>query len=437
MHPNTDDLFVAADYLVRHQVNSGFSFGVFDLEYKFRNPKSEATEGALYWETTDLEATPEKLLEQMDFPLCSVALSYDGHHPLEMAQMLPAIQKLPLFGTLYHALEELDPRPADSWKATAEKQVLMRNATSTRKDYEGQGLMKKQAQWLMREADRTGYRGIQIECVHDAVSGTWLNSPKPYKSTLVCKFDTETYEQKDEESGEMKKVFSPTQESTRDQAPDDGDPKVVFDEDGAEGRIGNDDGNGVEEDQHYHRANEYALSEVPTVRMPVECAISIVADHTFTALGGLLETEPPEMLGCVWTVFCAEGLQEDASLAANFSRGAMGKGAVKVHLDFFLVIVGQRGVPDFQNAGGCLAPGFAEHDPLLLALLSKKVHDGQATMSSIFGIFHLQTLDFVLGRLVFSDMSTLAANSIFSGWKANAPSLFSNRLATRISSAYR
>ncbi|KAL9064348.1 MAG: hypothetical protein Q9157_007868 [Trypethelium eluteriae] len=205
-------LFTAGDYLIRHQVNSGFSFGVFDLEYKFKNPRSEATGGALYWDTTDLEATPEKLLEQMDFPLCSIALSYDGHHPLDMKEMLPAIKSLPLFGTVYQALAERDPRPAGSWKATAEKQVLMRNATSTRKDYEGQGLMKKQAQWLMREADKAGYRGIQIECVHDAVTNTWLNPPKPYKSTLVCKLDTETYEEKDEETGEMKKVFSPSKQ---------------------------------------------------------------------------------------------------------------------------------------------------------------------------------------------------------------------------------
>ena len=191
---------------------SGMSFGVFDLEYKYKNPKSEATEGALYWDPTDTEATPEKLLDQMDFPLCSVALAYDGAHALDNEKLTGVLRELPAFGTLYHLLEERDPRPAESWKATAEKQVLMRNATSTRRDYEGQGLMKKQAQWLMREAERNGYRGIQIECANDAVVKTWLNPPKPFKATLVSDLDMATYEEKDEETGEMKKIFSPSKQ---------------------------------------------------------------------------------------------------------------------------------------------------------------------------------------------------------------------------------
>lgn len=205
-------LFTKADYLVRHQVNSAMSFGVFDLEYKFKNPLSEATGGALYWDQADTKATPEKLLEQMDFPLCSVALSYDGNHPLDVEKMASLVTCLPLFGTLYHILEERDPRSAESWKATAEKQVLMRNATSTRHDYEGQGLMKKQAQWLMREAERNGYRGIQIETAHNAVTKTWLNPPKPFKGTLVSELDMGTYVEKDEETEQMKKTFSPSKQ---------------------------------------------------------------------------------------------------------------------------------------------------------------------------------------------------------------------------------
>ena len=202
----------AIDYLVRHQINSGLSFGIFDLEYKYKNPKSEATEGALYWDTNDNEASPEKLEDQMDFPLCSIALSYDNAHPLDEDKMKVIIEELPVFKTLYQALEERDPRPPESWKATAEGQVLMRNATNTRRIYEGHGLMKKQAHWLMREAARKGYGGIQIECGHDAVTNTWVNPPKPFQGTLICSLDTKTFEEKDEETGEMRNPFSPSQQ---------------------------------------------------------------------------------------------------------------------------------------------------------------------------------------------------------------------------------
>jgi len=78
----------------------------------------------------------------------------------------------------------------------------MRNATSTRADYEGQGLMKKLAQWLMRDAARNGFRGIQIECAHDAVSHVWLHPVEPFSAELIGKVDTGAYT---EEDGEGKK----------------------------------------------------------------------------------------------------------------------------------------------------------------------------------------------------------------------------------------
>ncbi|KAL9110567.1 MAG: hypothetical protein Q9227_004925 [Pyrenula ochraceoflavens] len=207
----------AGDYLVRHQVLSGMSFGVFDLDYKFKRPESEKTGGALYFDESDPSADSSKILEQMDNPLVSVALAYDQTNPLDMEQMGPILKCLPLFGLLYGILEGLDKRDP-SWKATEPRQVLMRNATSTRADYEGEGLMKKLAQFLMREADYLGYRGIQIECAHDAVCKTWLNPPAPFKGELVARFDCKTYEMEDEEAkkegreGVMVKPFAPSEQ---------------------------------------------------------------------------------------------------------------------------------------------------------------------------------------------------------------------------------
>jgi hypothetical protein len=111
------------------------------------------------------------------------------------------IELLPLFGTLYQALESLDKRDPSSWKAKGPREVLMRNGTSTRADYERRGLTRKLANWLMREAAIQGYKGIQIECAHSAVTKTWLHSPKPFQAELIESLDTATYEQVNEDSG--------------------------------------------------------------------------------------------------------------------------------------------------------------------------------------------------------------------------------------------
>ena len=208
------EVMKTADYLVRHQVESGMSYGVFDLEYQFKRPESAAAGGALYFDTTDLTLDSARALSQMDNPLVSVALAYDQINPLDMEQLGPLIQTLPLFATLYGILESLDQRAPESWKATGPRQVLMRNATSTRVDYERGGLMKKLAQFLMRQADALGYRGIQIEAAHDAVAKTWLEPPEPFRGELVGRFDCGTYEVEEEREGEktgrMVKPFAPS-----------------------------------------------------------------------------------------------------------------------------------------------------------------------------------------------------------------------------------
>ncbi|KAF2464338.1 uncharacterized protein BDR25DRAFT_307318 [Lindgomyces ingoldianus] len=209
---NVHKSLAAASYLVDHQITSGMSFGVFDDEYVFKRPESEEVGGKLYWddneksveETQGLEAESLRLAEQMDFPLVSVALSYDSSDPLDFDKMGPLLACLPHFGLIYHILAELDSRDPASWQAKAHNEVLFRNATSTRREYEGEKLMSGLARWLMREADVRGWRGIQIECVHDKVSYTWANPEKPYKGTIVSKFDTKTWTNE-----EGKKAFEP------------------------------------------------------------------------------------------------------------------------------------------------------------------------------------------------------------------------------------
>lgn len=124
---------------------------------------------------------------------------------------MPLIEAVPLFRAMFQAFESLDKRDPASWKATGPQQVLMRGGTSTRADYEGKGLTRKLANWLMREAAIQGYRGIQIECAHNAVTNTWLHPPKPFHAELIGSFHTATYEQENEDGSKIK-PFAPSKQ---------------------------------------------------------------------------------------------------------------------------------------------------------------------------------------------------------------------------------
>lgn len=197
-------------YLVKHQIDSGMSFGIFDKEYKFKRPESAATGGKLYWDESNKDATGDELLEQMDFSLVTVALAYDGFNHLDMQKLAPVVALLPLFGTMYGVLAERDTRDPASWEVKGPGEVLMRNATSSRRDYEGQRLMGKLARFLMREAAAKGYRLINIETAHDAVYHVWMHPPPPFKAELVSYFTPDDYEI--EEDGKKVKPYLPSKQ---------------------------------------------------------------------------------------------------------------------------------------------------------------------------------------------------------------------------------
>jgi hypothetical protein len=96
----------AVDYLVRHQIESGMSFGIFDTQYEYKRPGSALTQGKLYWDPNDVKSDGASLLQQMDFPLVSVALSYDASNPLDMQRLMHLVEVLPA--------DEKDGRLADA-----------------------------------------------------------------------------------------------------------------------------------------------------------------------------------------------------------------------------------------------------------------------------------------------------------------------------------
>ncbi|KAL0257082.1 hypothetical protein SLS55_007892 [Diplodia seriata] len=213
-------LYEHGRYLVDHQIDSGYSFGVFDKEYTFKRPESAATGGRLYWDverdTADADnLDAEAMLDRMDFPLVSIALSYDSINPLDMSRMIPLTRVVPEYGEGFARLIAYDPRDPATWKATGPLQVLFRNSTSTRRDYEGRKLMKVQAHWLMRWAKEMGFRGIQIEAFNDAVRKVWTNPPPPFRGEAISEVKTGE-EVVEEEDGTVRRPFgNSTQTLTR------------------------------------------------------------------------------------------------------------------------------------------------------------------------------------------------------------------------------
>ena len=185
-------MYDAADYLVRAPIGTGLCYGVFDVNYTYKRAESAATGGALYWDDRGKHTDGRTLLAGMDFPLVSIADSYDQFAPIDFSQLQPLVEAIPVFADVFRALSTHDKRAPD-WRATTAGQVLVRCGTSTRHDYEGQDIMKSTAHWLMREAALRGYRGVQIECVHDAVSHVWLHPSAPFTAEVVSSVDCATY----------------------------------------------------------------------------------------------------------------------------------------------------------------------------------------------------------------------------------------------------
>lgn len=206
-----NNMLKAADYLVDHQINSGLSLGVFDKEYQYKRAESASTNGKFYWDSENNDVSGDELLEAMDFPLVSVALSYDGADSLDSARMEPLVASLPVFALVYHHLDVLDPRPFEDWRPAKQRgEILMRNATSTRREYEGKGLMAALARYLMRDAAAKGYKASNIECLNDAVTHVWSEPPSPFKGEIISSFRSEEYEE--DQDGKKINPFAPSKQ---------------------------------------------------------------------------------------------------------------------------------------------------------------------------------------------------------------------------------
>ncbi|KAK0745610.1 hypothetical protein B0T18DRAFT_325907 [Schizothecium vesticola] len=182
-------------------VISGLSYGVFDTEYKFKRPESAATGGKLWWDSRNTDATGAELLEQMDFPLVSIAMAYDGAEPRDGSEWAPILESVPAYAYLRAELARGDKRDPDSWKPRGYGEVVRRGGTATRQDYAGFGLAKGMAHWHLWEMKGRGFSGYQITTAHPGLSRVFLNPPAPFRAELVSRAGIGEVEVEDGEEG--------------------------------------------------------------------------------------------------------------------------------------------------------------------------------------------------------------------------------------------
>ncbi|KAI1168387.1 hypothetical protein F5B18DRAFT_598209 [Nemania serpens] len=194
-------LYQASDYLIKYQISSGLSLGLFDTEYEFKNPESAASGGKLYIDFGDASADEGQLLQQMDTPLVSIACAFDAFYAMDNRRVAPVTGCLPASASFHAALAERDPRDPRAGLPNAPGQVLRRMGTATRAGAEGRGFMKAMAHHMMRRAAKDGFREIQVDCLHDAVRAVWTNPPPPFRGSLAGEVDTYALDETDECGG--------------------------------------------------------------------------------------------------------------------------------------------------------------------------------------------------------------------------------------------
>ncbi|KAH6853253.1 hypothetical protein B0I37DRAFT_420054 [Chaetomium sp. MPI-CAGE-AT-0009] len=206
------DMFNAIEPSLIQSIHSGMSYGVFWTEHKYTTPPPTwGWQGAIKWDFNDLSADREKLLEQMDFPLVSIALSKDA------AEVKPAPRTdVKAWGEIVdghtdisNGLKAGDNRPKPVWSPISRGEVVRRSGTHTRGDHAGKGLSKALAHYVMNKIREhgNGYRAILIHTGSEAVEKVWLRPPAPFGSEEISTFSTAGYQKQNSQTGALYNPF--------------------------------------------------------------------------------------------------------------------------------------------------------------------------------------------------------------------------------------
>lgn len=195
-------LKLLSDYF-DHAINSGLSYGIFDKEYQPRRSESVNSGGGdLNWDELDPDDPylSIKMIENMDFPLVSVALSYDFFNQRK-ADFEPSILKiLPLHPSVMELLGKGAPGPSDPRWPRKYGEVVCRTGTVTKPGYEGRGLMTALNKFVMLEMKSQRYRNLIIGTAGNGMSvhHVYTNPPEGCTSQILHHYDVEAMELKDE-----------------------------------------------------------------------------------------------------------------------------------------------------------------------------------------------------------------------------------------------
>lgn len=183
----------------RNCIESGLSYGVFKSDWAPRYPDTNPW-GELRWDTKDLSATREQLLDQMDFPLVSIAMSKDmaAPNPAVSKDHIPWANELEGHSLIRDTLKQGDTSGRE--KAVKNNGVegvsVRRSGTHTRGDYSRKGFSKALAHDVMKRMAEKGYREILIHTGSPHVNNVWEHPPAPYTCVVASTFNTTTRQDK-------------------------------------------------------------------------------------------------------------------------------------------------------------------------------------------------------------------------------------------------
>jgi hypothetical protein len=177
-------------------IEAELSYGVFNLSWERRYKDTEEG-GQLRWNFKDTSAPRQKLLDQMDFPLVSIAMSKDcaAAKPVLEAKEGAISWSMLARGskTIRDTLKKRDTSGKIEPSSGTESEmgrVIKRSGTHTRGDFTRRGLATALAHHIMREFAAKGYKEILIHAGDPAVIKAWLEPPEPFIAVEGSRFNT-------------------------------------------------------------------------------------------------------------------------------------------------------------------------------------------------------------------------------------------------------
>ena len=211
------DMFHAIRDSSLQAINSGLSYGVFDKTWK--------GEYGVTWDFTKPNATEEQLLEGMQFPLVSIAMSKTStaeqllaNYKKEAGNNTEAVKGaapswkdiLPLQAIMSKDLKDQEAKLLKTgfFDELPTGDAVRRSGTHTwGAEHTGKGLSRALAHYMMDKAKAKGIKWIMIHTGSDAINKVWENPPEGYKHHVTGEFNTANHREVNTDTEQMHNPF--------------------------------------------------------------------------------------------------------------------------------------------------------------------------------------------------------------------------------------